>query len=272
MNPNKILVIITNENQISICKKASVPNFLFPLKDFAVGFETTFSLNEIEEGYLLINRILDTKAYQELKMLLKNLKDQIKGIVFEDFGIIKLAQELNLKQELILYQTHFGTNSKSINANLKFVDSQVISTDITREEINDILNAAIKPLVYVLYGLIPVMYSRRTLLTNFEETFKTDKETQVMLEEVVSKKRFQAIENEYGTILYHDKFLNGQIEAHTAKIKFCLLNTLGLSSEDFEKVLNDYLNQEKKLEAQEDQGFLETKTIYRLKEVRRAEN
>ena len=133
MNPNKLLVVITDLKQLSILKKARITNFLFPLKDYCVGYPNTFRLEEIEEeGYLYLNRILDNTAYENLKDVLLTLPSNIKGLVFEDFGVIILAKELNLDLELILYQTHFATNHQSINENLEFVDSIVISTDITK--------------------------------------------------------------------------------------------------------------------------------------------
>lgn len=273
VNPIKFLVTITDLEQLEICKKARITNFLFPLKDYCVGFKTTFELDEIkEEGYLYLNRILDNKSYENLKPILSNLPDKIKGIVFEDFGVITLAEELNLKLELILYQTHFATNHQSINENLEYVDSIVISTDITKKEIDKILQKTNKPLVYVLYSLIPAMYSRRTLLTNFETEFATPKKEIVTLEEQISKKNFIAMENEYGTVLYHDKYLNAIDDLDDTKIKYYLINPLLLSKEELNQVLENLIAKKKELQANEDRGFLDQETIYRIKEVRRAES
>ncbi len=266
MNPNKFLVVITEPNQIEVCKKARVTNFLFPLKHFCVGYPITFELKDIKEGYLFINRILDSVAYQNLKETLKHIPNSIKGIVFEDMGVITLVQELNLNIELILYQSHFATNQKSINENLTFVDSIVISTDITKEEINEILKHSKKPLVYFLYGLVPTMYSRRTLLTNFAKEFQLPEKKILKLEEHVGKKSFLAVENEYGTVLYYEKYLNGFYQVQDKSIKYYLINPLFLGDKELENVLLDLKTNEKKLENKEDQGFLNTKTIYKIRE------
>lgn len=267
MNKDKFLVVITNLNQIEICKKARITNFLFPLKDFCVGFPKTFELSEIEEGYLYINRILDDSAYQKLKETLKTIPEKIKGIVFEDFGVITLAKELGIKQKLILFQTHFATNSKSINENLEFVDSIVLGTDITEEEIKTILEKTKKPLVYFLYGFVPGMYSRRTLLTNFEKEFDAPKKDIVNLKEQVTKKEFLAVENEYGTVLYYGKYLNAFAAIPDEKILYYFINPLFLNEQELEIILADFIKGKcPELEEKEDQGFLHTKTIYRLKE------
>lgn len=266
MNPSKFLVLVNDFNQIEEYKKARITNFLFPLKNFSVGFEKTFSIFEIPEGYLYINRILDQKAYESLKNTLKNLKKEIKGIVFEDFGVITIAKELKLNQQLILFQTHFATNKNSINENLKFVDSVVIGTDITKEEIDLILENSNKPLVYYLYGLVPGMYSRRTLLTNFEHEFQLSEKKIVKLEEQITKKEFIAVENDYGTILYYGKYLNGQGKIDDTKILFYFINPLFLNAEEQKELIADLINQKKRESIHEDEGFLNTKTIYRLKE------
>jgi collagenase-like PrtC family protease len=273
MNPNKLLVTITDLQQIATCKKARITNFLFPLKDYCVGYPKTFKLEEIkEEGYLYLNRILDSAAYESLKEILKLLPLNIKGLVFEDFGVITLAKELNLKIELILYQTHFATNHQSINENLAFVDSIVISTDITKKEIDSILESTNKPLVYVLYSLIPAMYSRRTLLSNFEKEFHTENKSIVKLEEKITKNNFIAVENEYGTLLYYDKYLNGLDHFDDSKIKFYLVNPVLMQSDELDDLLKNLINGTKKMTEKENRGFLDRETIYRLKEVRRAEN
>ena len=268
MNLNNFLITITNLNIIEPLKKARISNFLFPLKQFCVGIEKTFTLNEIieENSFLFINRILDEPSYLSLKEVFLNLPSNIKGIVFEDFGIITLAKEINLNVELILSQSHFGTNYQSINENLAFVNSVVISTDITKEEIEHILKEAKKPLVYNLFGLIPGMYSRRTLLKNFEIEYKTKKENSVLLTEQVTKREFIAVENEFGTVLYHGKYLNGILNAPLENIKFYWIHPLLLSNETILRLL-DYIVNKKEIDfLSTDDGFLNRKTIYRLGE------
>jgi len=270
MNPSKFLVTITDLSQIELLKKASVTNFLFPLKDFCAGIPKTFSLDEITEpGYLYLNRILDTKSYEKLREVLSQLPKNIKGLVFEDFGLITLAKELKLPQELILYQTHFATNSESIKENLAFVDSIVISTDITEKEIQEILKNTPKPLVLVLYGLIPAMYSRRTLLTNFEKEFKTPEKSIVTLKDPISKNGFIAIENEYGTILYHDKYSYNAGNYDQEKIKWYWIHPLLQTNQEIFSLLKDFEENHHELTEKESYGFLHQQTIYRLKEVPR---
>lgn len=268
MLSNKFLVIVTNLNQIETLKKASITNFLFPLHGFSVGFPETLSLNNIQEenSYIYINRLLDTDAYLELKELLSNLNSNIKGIVFEDFGVLQIAKELELKQTLILYQNHFGTNYESINANLEFVDSVVISTDITKEEIGEILKNTNKPLVHFSYGLVSMMYSRRTLLSNYESEFDLKKQSILTLQETIAKQNSIAVENEFGTVIYHGKYLNALEIQDENKILFYLFNTLFMTNEDLENLFSS-IKENKSFEMpQQDDGFLNKKTIYRLGE------
>ncbi len=270
MNPNKFLVIVTDKEQIKTLKEARITNFLFPLKDYCVGFFHSFSIDEIpENGYLYINRMLDTDSYQNLERLFISLPSTIKGIVFEDLGLITLLEKLKLPQERILYQTHFATNYESINENLKFVDSIVISTDITENEIQEILKNCNKPLVYMLYGLVPVMYSRRTLLKNFSTAFSLPYKNPLTLKEKITNNAFCAVENEYGTVLYNEKYYKGTYHIDDTKIKFYLINPLFLSKEEQIKIIQSLIQKEETRNEKEDQGFLYRPTIYKIKEVPR---
>ena len=59
------LVSINNLNDINIYKKAGITTFLFALKDYSIGYETTFTTNEINNlnvtKYVLINTLLNSR-------------------------------------------------------------------------------------------------------------------------------------------------------------------------------------------------------------------
>ena len=75
---NKILYTITDINLISKLKKVGIENFLFPLKDFCVGFNNTYSMDEIKDfSFILINRILDNESLDRLEVILKNNSNKI---------------------------------------------------------------------------------------------------------------------------------------------------------------------------------------------------
>lgn len=260
MKENKYLIVVTNEDLLNL--KVKNINFLFPITGYSVGFLKTFKLEEIKtpESYLYINRILDKEAIQNLKEDLKKIPSSIEGICFTDLGILNLVKNLNLQVKLIYMQNHNTTNAVSINAYLEYVDSVLISTDITEVEIKRILDSTTKPLVVPYFSLVEVMYSRRTLLSNYNENFGYSKKQEEVLHESISNQDFLAIENDYGTILYAKKFIDYRSIEHE-NIMYRYINPLGLTKEGLESVLKG-----EDMSSISDKGFLYKETYYRLKE------
>ena len=91
--------------------------------------------------------------------------------MFDDLGLILVLKDLNVPKILML--THLGNSLRGITKYLEYVDTVMISTDLAYEEIAYILNNTPKPLVLFTFGLVPLMYSRRTLLTNYALNAKT---------------------------------------------------------------------------------------------------
>lgn len=264
---NKLLYIVNNKEIIEDLKKVGVKNFLFPLKDFCVGFNNTYDFDEIEnESFIFINRILDNESLDLLEKKLNDNKDKIKGIVYDDFGVRYLINKLKLNVITINYQNHFGTNYQSINENLKYNDSVVVSTDITRNEIEEILKKVEKEVCIFLFGLIPVMYSRRTLLTNFSKEFNIPTKNNVLIDEKISKNKFIMVENEFGTVGYQRNYYDGLELLNLENIKYFLVNPLFLSDKEQIQLISDIKNKKLTLNIPNDKGFLYKETIYKLRE------
>lgn len=264
---NKLLYIVNNKEIIEDLKKVGVKNFLFPLKDFCVGFNNTYDFDEIEnESFIFINRILDNESLDLLEQKLNDNRDKIKGIVYDDFGVLYLINKLKLNVITINYQNHFGTNYQSINENLKYNDSVVVSTDITKKEIEEILKKVEKEVCIFLFGLIPVMYSRRTLLTNFSKEFNIPTKNNVEIDEKISKNKFIMVENTFGTVGYQRNYYDGLELLNLENIKYFLVNPLFLSNKEQIQLISDIKNKKLTLNIPTDKGFLYKETIYKLRE------
>lgn len=264
---NKLLYIVNNKEIIKELKKVGVENFLFPLKDFCVGFNDTYDINEMDnDSFIFINRILDNESLDKLEKILNQNRNKIKGIVYDDFGVLYLINKLNLDVITISYQSHFGTNVKSINENLKYNDSVVISTDITKKEIEEILLKANKELCVFLFGLVPVMYSRRALLTNFFNEFKIPTKNNIEIDEKISKNKFIMVENEYGTVGYQKNYFDGLELLEFKNIKYFIVNPLFLNKKEQLQLIEDIKCKKISLNIPTDKGFLYKETIYKLKE------
>lgn len=257
---SKDLVLVQNKSIIKKVKEVDKATFLFPLQGFSVGYPVTFKLDEIDEyaSYILVNRVLDEKSILELKELFSNFPKNIKGIVFEDLGVIDLVKDLDITK--ILWQNHLNASYLTINEFLKYVDSVMVSTDITEEEISLIVNKANKELVLPIFGYVPVMYSRRHLLSNFNLNYDENVNNPNLITEEVLKESFKIYENEYGTQLFSSVLYDGHV-LRKYKALYYFINTVFVSDEDVISFIKG-----EKLSLPTNDGFLNRKTIYKLKD------
>ena len=225
---SNILIYVDKLDYISDYRKAGVSAFLFGLSDYCVGYNT-YTLEEINDvevsnKYLLINRVLDCDAIDKLKVVLKDIIG-IKGIIFEDIGLINVINDLGLDVEKILFQNHFGTNKDSINFWLDRVDSVFVSNEITYDEIDYIIKNVKGNVVLHLYGYNQVMYSRRLLLSNWSERFNIKKKSTNVISDISSGIKFRVMENEFGTVMYSQNIFNGSRLLGLGNVKYFYVNT-----------------------------------------------
>ncbi len=240
---NNYLVLVTNKTIIKKLSKEKNITLLFPVADFTVGFDNSFFINEIKEenAYIYVNRLLDNHGIEKFIEMIKLLPPNIKGIVFDDIGVLQTLKEIPNNLTKILYLSHFNCNYLSINTYLDYIDSVVISTDITDDELKTILKKANKPLVVYTFGYIPIMYSRRQLLTNYNNHFK--KEVPLISNLVNDlKQEFKIVENPYGTVIYPAKPFNGLKYRNYENVLYYLINTLFLSDDEIIKIINSKSN------------------------------
>lgn len=259
---SNILIYVDKLEYISDYRKAGVSAFLFGLSNYCVGYNT-YTLDdiknvEVSNKYLLINRVLDCKAIDELKVILKDISG-IKGIVFEDIGLVNVLNDF--EGEKIIFQNHFGTNKDSINFWLDRVDSVFVSNEITYDEIDYICKNVKKDVVLHLYGYNQVMYSRRLLLSNWSERFNIEKKSTNVISDISSGIKFRAMENEYGTVMYSQNVFNGSRLLGLDNVKYYYVNTTMVDHD----VIMDFLTNKEHSSEDEDNGFLDRETIYKLK-------
>ena len=201
---------------------------------------------------------MDTKSIEELR-LRKDELAKFKGIIFEDLGVYNILRDLEI--ELIWFQNHFTINNESMRFWLSRVDSAVIGNEITSSEIESIIENASKPLVLNVLGKNQIMYSRRTLLSNFNKYNNLDNYNDMTLDVHGTKDEFFARENELGTVIYNNEYFNYLEFAESLnedKIKFYLIMNLDLNPNDLEEILNG--------KSFGNDGFLNKKTVYKMSE------
>ena len=94
---NKFLVSINKLEDIDIYKKVGITTFVFALKNYSIGYENSFSIEEINSidanKYCLINRLLTSKEIEDLIKLLPSIN--VNGFIIEDIGLIDSIKKLN---------------------------------------------------------------------------------------------------------------------------------------------------------------------------------
>ncbi len=252
MKYDNILILIENIEDIDKLKSVDINKFLYPLKFFSIGFNKYYDLNEVKEenSYIYINKMMSNNDLDNLAKVLTKLPSNIKGIVFDDLGIIEIVKNLNV--EKILFSSHFNLNSKSVDAMLEYVDTVIISPDLTTEETNHIISECKNRVGIYGYGYLPVTYSKRKLNTNYADYHDLNYNSKLKLKNTDFD--FISIENEDGTIFYYDKVFNGLNIDYKEKPKYVLVNLFNIEVNAF---FNNKYNEYK--------GFLENETIYKLK-------
>lgn len=262
MKTSKILLQINNLCDVDFYKKLGVTNFLFPLKDYSVGYNS-YTFNEIskyDNAYVLVNRLLTDEDIDNFLKL--SIPKNIKGFVLEDTGMYEILKDKGYT--LINFQNHLNNNYKTINYWLKYFDSLVISTDITLDEIKCIIDKSSKNLVLNTFGYPMIMYSRRTLITNFYRHLGMNDKHSIIVRENASNAHFFMSESYYGTSVFNKipfdyrSIIN---EIDDKKIMFYLIN----SSYIDKNIMKDVIDGK---DVSASRGFLDKKTIYKVGDIK----
>lgn len=244
------LVTVTNKDYKALMGENIT--LAFPLKGFCVGYEYYFDIEEIND-YVLINRILNDDELDELEVILKNSK--IKGILFDDLGIIDIVSKLEIKKILIL--DHIANNVKSVNYFLDYVDSVVVSSDLEESEIRNIVSKAKKPVVIYVFGLKGLMYSRRSLVSNYEKYHHLEEKE--ILNTSIDGKCFKAIDSEFGTKFYAYPYYDGTSLLNLDNIYYFWYDPILLDIKNIKEVLVGNL-----IDVETSKIFLTKKTVYKV--------
>ncbi len=264
MKKDKILLNISSIEQVEKNAKLGLSNFLFPLKGYSIGYPS-FTYEEIAttryDAYVLVNRLFTDDDIDEFLKL--DIPSNVKGFIVEDTGLYVELRDRGYI--LINFQNHLNNNYATINYWLKEFQSLVASTDITLEEIQEILAKADKPLVLNVVSYPMIMYSRRKLVSNFYRYHDLEEKHTADLEDEKKAISFKMVENEFGTACYSNRIFDMRkylTDLPDDKVLFYLVNTFGLKDEEIESIINDMPI------ANAEDGFLFQKTVYRIGDLK----
>jgi len=257
---NNYLVSLSYIEDVSFYKENGISTFLLPLKDYSIGYNP-FTIEEInalkERKYCLINKVLDNKQIDTLITKLPLI--DVEGFVIEDVGLIDTIRKLNKK--IILFINHFNCNYYSINEWLKYVDSIMVSNELTYEELQEIDRNTIKKVCYHLLGYNQIMYSKRQLLTNYGKHYDIDISKKEVITDTLGQIKFNIYEDSDGTIIYSDKVFFDKRILLLKNVYFFYINTMFLTKKEVIDILE---GRKKDISS----GFLDKETVYKVGDLK----
>lgn len=263
----KKVAIIKNVNQ-AFDVKDLVQAFIVPLKDYSINYPDTFTLDDVKvlqetgkEIFVCVNKNFYNSELDDLKSLMIDIdKLNIKGIIFYDIALVKLKNDLGLKTDLVWSQEHLVTNYGTINYWYdKGACYAYLSSELSKDEILDILKNSKAKLFMNVFGYIPMFTSRRHLVNNYLNYFDlSDKGNEKKLYK--EGKNYPIIDDVHGTTVYSDYILNVLNEDFLDDM-YIVFNSMYIDDADFKDILENYDDSKFPYE----HGFLYKETVYRVK-------
>lgn len=231
----------------------NIDTFLLPLEEYSVSYIKYYSLDDIKairkkyediNIFISINKNIFNSEIEPLKKILQELdKLNIEGIFFYDLAILSLKKELSLKTELVWNSTFMVTNYKTCNYYFeKGVKYALISKEITKDEIIDIVNNTKIKTIVELISYPTVAFSKRHLVTNYYKNYDLNIKDSINVIEPISKQKYLIKEDKNGTSFILEKLMNGSRilkELMNTNLEYILLQEDLIEHDIFIKCINN---------------------------------
>lgn len=288
----KLVIHLNDETLIESLIKHQVSGIVVGTKNFSSRGILKLDIEDIKrvvnkvnrqmEVFVLINQLYLQTQIHELTAFLKRLNEiDIDGILFQDFGVLNICQELNTKFKLIYAPDTLNTNHQTLNTLKHFgVTGAFLARELHLDEVNEIIENCELECMVQIHGVQYISHSRRKLLTNYLECIDQKRETgyqENFVIKVNNKEEYSHIfEDEFGThILTQNELCTLDIPIHC---DYGYIETMYMNNEyilfliesyqqhlSYEALVNQYPQKHY------DQGFLNDGTVYKIEDVRKRE-
>lgn len=278
----KIITIPSSLEEIENTKNI-VDGFIIGIKDMCVN--TNFCISDLsilesikdKDIFISLNKNMHNSDLDKLKEILLDLNNyNIKGVLYYDVGAYNIYKSLDLNYDLVWASEHLVTNYNTINYwNELGVKYAYLSSDITEEEIITISKNCKSKLMVNLFGYLPMFVSKRHIVKNYLEYFNLNDDSNINYIEKEDN-IYPIIDNNTGTYVYSSNILNGIKSYLNIDVDYVVLNSFNIELDKFKEVINyfksvnkdnvhEYDKRINDMFVNVDNGFLEKKTIYRVK-------
>ncbi len=266
-----------------------------------------FSLNEINQiaqqypqcqFYVAINALYDEHVIEDVEKYIDELsKLHIKGIVFEDFGVLQIVKEKQYDFDMMYAPETLNTNAMTLNVlKQQGVTGAQVARVIPLEEQILIHQQVQMPLMLQVHGVEYIAASKRALLSNYQEAsgleFDKDSQTRLTIQAKNSDYVFHIYEDQKGTHIFSSTRLYmldllNQIQ----NFEYLYIETLMMNDQEavevaslysdalksfrnqtYDRDVKAYMQLLYQLKTPLDRGFLFDQTVYRLEDVRKMDN
>lgn len=276
------LLGVINDKNYQPYLESGLQGFLFPLQGFACDYEFYYTIDDIKQYkndyphrlcFVVCNKMMFNKDLTALKEVLLSCQElAVDGVIFYDDSLLQLKKELALSVPLILGKTHMVTNSDTINLYHKLgVKGAYLSNELTLEEIEQISKKVSSSLMILLAGYPVISFSRRKLLTNYQQHYQKPSQKHLLVTEPVSKQQYLLREDEHGTSFFYTKRLNlsrSYQHLQALGLSYGIIKQDDLETKIYQEVVASFKNFNKERIDEiigGNRGFLYRKMIYRVK-------
>ena len=266
---SKFIVVPNNRKDIDTILNKNIKGIIIGVKElsiypFELDIEDIIEIAKSTDKRIIvaINKMIHNKDLDYVGEVLEKVNNSgIYGIMFYDLGVFNICKNMNTSKELILSQEHLNA---SINSNEFYYNQGIrgcfITSDITGNEVMEIINNTKMNIYYTVYGYLPIFYSRRYLLSNYFKYIEKDMNADSYYI-FNNDLKYMIKEYSYGTIIYSPLVnLINEID----NIDYIDNFVIDLSYNNDISVIDKFINNDK----MEDTyiGFYDKKTIYKLKD------
>ena len=262
-------LIIPNKKDLKLYNEYNFNAFILPLKDYSIGFDVYYDINEINELsnqyeiYVIMNKFLHRKI-DDFRNIYNNFNNNIKFIV-EDIGLTDIIEN----DRLVMYENHILSNYKAINY-LKEIgyNNVVINNDLTINEIKEIINKTNSNLYYFYVSKNQLMYSRRPLVSDYNEYYKLENKDSYKITEQISKKVLEINEEKDGSIVFYNKIFCASKYLNDLKSMNLIINLSKIDEINEKMILDGFKNENLYNLIDSDYYFLENDIKYKVGDLK----
>lgn len=248
-------LIITPKSLEEINYYQEADGYLLSNSKYAVRYNYSYSFNELKSAnkkikdlkkkiYVNVNKIFQENEINDLREFLLFLKKlDVDGILFSDFAVLKLCQELKIDNKCILFHETYPLNTNDLEVLLSLNIQGVI---ISKEVEIDTLRKACKfdNIGMIGFGHLEIFNSKRKLLETYSKQYNLKENLvnnyQVKIKEMTRDNLYPLFQDENGTNIFTSfvySALEDFKELNSLNLKYLIIDSNFLDSEYVYEVL-----------------------------------